>query len=177
MGAQSTSIAESLADLYPTLHFFVQISCPEPTIRRDTSGRELKLSPRITVTTRILGARQPITDAAVYILHFSNAILAELRIHCSILCASSGIMLILTGSLLPEPGSMADPEIEATVRSRDLSLFQLTNKGEMEMAELLEMLDTVGDSVGRLVVTNKLYSRNNLVVALVVKYQLCGLET
>jgi len=82
-------------------------------------------------------------------------------------------MIILTTRLLPEPGNIPDPEIEAMARSRDLTLLQLVNEGEMEMVDLLEMIDTVRDSVGKLVVTNKLRSRKNLVVALFVKYQVC----
>lgn len=122
-------------------------------------------------------------DAAVYILHLpsasasllsapvlAGAILAELRVHLGVLHASRGVMLILTARLLPQPGSSADPEIEAMARSRDLTLRQLTNEGEMEMQELLEMIDSVRDSVGKLAVTSRLY-RENIVVALVVKYQ------
>ena len=122
-------------------------------------------------------------DAAVYILHLpsasaslssapvlAGAILGELQVHLGVLHASRGVMLILTARLLPQPGSSADPEIEAMARSRDLTLRQLTNEGEMEMQELLEMIDTVRDSVGKLAVTSRLY-RENIVVALVVKYQ------
>ena len=81
-------------------------------------------------------------------------------------------MLILTARLLPNPGSIADPAIEARARSRDLILRQLTNQGEIELEDLLEMIDTVRDSVGKLAVTSKLRSRENLVIALVVKYQM-----
>lgn len=122
-------------------------------------------------------------DAAVYILHLPSAsaslssapdlvgaILGELQVHLGVLRASRGVMLILTARLLPQPGSSADPEIEAMARSRDLTLRQLTNEGEIEMQELLEMIDTVRDSVGKLAVTSRLY-RENIVVALVVKYQ------
>ena len=80
-------------------------------------------------------------------------------------------MLILTARLLPEPGSIQNHEVEAVARSRDLALLQLTNEGEMELVELLEIVDSVRDSVGKLVVINKVRSHNNLVVALVVKYQ------
>ena len=149
-----------------------------------TSLPERDLGPRITVTNRAQGTRQTVTDAAVYILHLpsasalssaapnlASAILDELQVHLGVLHASRGVMLILTARLLPKPGSIANPDIEAVARSRDLTLRQLTNEGEMEMVELLDMIDTVRDSVGKLAVTNKLRSRNNLVVALVVKYQ------
>ena len=139
---------------------------------------------RITVSNRAQGSHQTVTDAAVYILHlpsasplsssataFANAILCELQVHLGVLHASRGMMLILTARLLPIPGSIADLEIEAKARSRDLTLRQLTNEGEMELEELLEMIDTVRDSVGKLAVTGKLQYRDTIVVALVVKYQ------
>jgi hypothetical protein len=47
----------------------------------------------------------------------------------------------------------------------------MANEGEMEMAVLLEMIDTVRDIAGKLVVNTKLRSRRNVVVALAVKYQ------
>ena len=148
----------------------------------DPSPRLTEQDLRITVATRAQGGRQTVTDAAVYILHLpsasaslssapalASAILGELQVHLGVLHASRGVMLILTARLLPHPGSIPDPEIEAMARSRDLSLRQLTNEGEIEMQELLEMIDTVRDSVGKLAVTSKLY-RENIVVALVVKY-------
>ena len=139
---------------------------------------------QITVAYRAQGSHQTVTDAAIYILHLpsasalsssapalANAILCELQIHLGVLHASRGVMLILTARLLPKPGSIADLEIEAMARSRDLTLRQLTNEGEIELEELLEMIDTVRDSVGKLAVTSKLQYRDTIVVALVVKYQ------
>ena len=81
-------------------------------------------------------------------------------------------MLILTTHLLPSPGSIADPATEARARSRDLILRQLTNQGEIELEELLDMIDTIRDSVGKLAVTSKLRSGNGAIIALVVEYQM-----
>ncbi|MDI1492733.1 MAG: hypothetical protein OHK93_004515 [Ramalina farinacea] len=182
VGAASTSSARSLTASYPTLRFLVQISDQTGTT---SSLPEPDLGPRITVAHRTRGSRQTVTDAAVYILHLprasalsptapsrTSAILRELQVHLSVLHASRGVMLILTARLLPNPGSIADPAIEAQARSRDLILRQLTNQGEIELEELLEMIDTVRDSVGKLAVTSKLRSCNGLVVALVVEYQM-----
>ncbi|KAH8701043.1 O-methyltransferase family protein [Talaromyces proteolyticus] len=172
----SSSISQCLADRYPALHFSVQISDPVASTGGDRDSITVDdFDPRISVTHRALGTRQTATDAAVYILHLPlsspSAVLAELAAHLDVLRARSSIMLILTARLLPEPGSLADPEVEAMARSRGLVLLQLANEVEMEMAELLEMIDTVRDSMGKLVVTKRLCSRNNLVSALVVKYQ------
>ncbi|CRG92135.1 hypothetical protein PISL3812_09191 [Talaromyces islandicus] len=169
----SNSISQSLAQIYPLLHFNVQVLDNEPGT---TSAPELEdLNPRLTVTSRTLGKRQRVSDAVVYILHLPSAstsiVLDELTAHVDALRTRGSIMLILTARVLPEPGSLSDPEAEAKARSRDLALLQLTNEGEMEMDDLLEIIGTVGDNTGRLVVTKKLCARNGLVVALVVKYQ------
>ena len=79
-------------------------------------------------------------------------------------------MLILTARLLPKPGSIVDPALEATARSRDLILRQLTNDGEIELEAMLGMIDTIRDSMGKLTVMDELRSQDNLVIALVVKY-------
>ncbi|GFF40018.1 hypothetical protein IFM58399_05780 [Aspergillus lentulus] len=167
----STSIARRLAHFYPALHFTVQISDPAAAITQE------EFHPRITATSRILGTRQTAAGAAVYILHLPfassspSAVMTELAVHLDVLRSRSGILLILTPRLLPQPGSLPDAEVEATARSRDLALWQMADEGEMEMLELLETIDTVRDSLGKLVVTSKLRSRNNLVVAVTVEYQ------
>ncbi|RAL68057.1 hypothetical protein DID88_008780 [Monilinia fructigena] len=184
VGAESTTTARRLTALNPTLRFQMQLSAPKDRDiymeqqREETFEQELGIpDPRITITHRPLGVGCPqtATDAVVYILHppeEPSATLAEMKEHLNILRAGNAVMLILTASLLPEPGSIPDPETEATVRSRDLAWLhlQLTTTGEMEMVELLRMIETVSDNSGKLVVINKLRSRNNVVVALAVKY-------
>jgi hypothetical protein len=137
----------------------------------------------ITYTTRLPGSVQTAADAAVYIMHLpyteaatpsraiASAILAELHAHLPVLRSSGGVMLILTPRLLPEPGSLPNPEVEAMARARDLTLLQLANAREMELTELLQLIERVQDGVGRLSVTKKLRRRNNLVAALLVNYQ------
>lgn len=171
-------MTRGLADMHPGLRFIVQISNPTSNIPVNQLispfDRELEISNRITVTNRVLGTRQIITDAAIYILHLPSslsAIFAELQVHLAALRATGAVMLILTTRVLPKPGSMPDPEVETVARSRDISLLQLANEAEIEMIKLLELIDTVRDSVGKLVVTNKLRSRNSLIVALVVEHQ------
>ncbi|KAK0729551.1 hypothetical protein B0H67DRAFT_559073 [Lasiosphaeris hirsuta] len=189
VGAHSTATARKLAELYPNLRFVVQLI--DPASLETSHRRQLRpllklaraaptfdadLSPHITVAARTLGSRQTTTDADVYIVHLpsnsSSTVLAELQLHRDILRASNAIMLIPTAHLLPEPGSTVDPEAEAVARSRDLGLLQLVNEREMELAELLDMIDTVKDSAGKLAVTKRLHSSSNLVVALVIKYQM-----
>lgn len=141
-----------------------------------------QLSSRITVQQRAPGTTQSIYDAAVYILRLPSRspgvpshslparIIAELRAHIDVLRMSSGATLVLTARLLPEPSTVG-PDVEAVARLRDLSLLQLANEREIEMLKLMDMLNSVRDSMGRLVLVNKLSSPNNATVALEVRYQ------
>lgn len=130
---------------------------------------------RLVTVQRAHGTRQTATDAAVYILHLPPvshaAIIAELEVHLAVLRTNNAVILVLTGRLLPEPES-SSLEVEATARSRDLAMRQLSNEGEMELADLLNIIDTPRDSVGgKLVVVDKLCSRTGTIIALVVRYQ------
>ena len=141
-----------------------------------------QLNPRITVHQRVPGTPQTVYDAAVYIIRLPSPspempsgsipaqFIAELRAHIGVLRASSSAELVITAHLLPEPGTV-DPDIEAVARVRDLSLLQLANEREFEMLELLDILNSVRDNMGRLILVNKLRSRNNATVAFKVQYQ------
>jgi predicted nucleic acid-binding protein len=116
---------------------------------------------------------QPVTGAAVYILHLPSTremARAELFRHLGPLRASGGIVLVLTTRLLPEPGSLPDPRVEAVARARDLSMLQLANDSEMEMTELIQIVESVADEVGKLVLANELRSYDGLILALALKH-------
>ena len=147
-----------------------------------SSEMPVQLSSRITVQQRAPGTLQSFYGAAIYILRLPSPspaapshslpprIIAELRAHIGVLRASNGATLVLTARLLPEPGTV-DPDVEATARLRDLTLLQLANEREVEMSQLIDMLNSVRDSMGRLVLVNKLRSRSNATVAFEVRYQ------
>lgn len=151
----------------------------------DSSSSSSSPAANVNVTYRPAGMPQHVKDAAVYILHLPSAsprpspaggsaaalIRSELQGYLDLLRNSGGILLVLTARLLPEPGSLCGPEVEAAARARDLCMLQLAGEGEMELAEVLGMIGAVRDSAGRLVVTSHLRSHNNLIVALVVKHQ------
>lgn len=137
-------------------------------------------SSRVTVTYRSAGMPQPVVDAAVYILHVPvlstgadgmDTVKTELQDYLGILRATGGILLIPTANLLPEPGSLSDPNSEAVARTRDLNYLQLANEGEMEMTDLFSAIDTTRDGLGRLVITNQLRSHNGLTVCLTLKHE------
>ncbi|OJJ57384.1 hypothetical protein ASPSYDRAFT_180018 [Aspergillus sydowii CBS 593.65] len=137
-------------------------------------------SSRVTVTYRSAGMPQPVVDAAVYILHVPvlstgadgmDTVKTELQDYLGILRATGGILLIPTANLLPEPGSLSDPNFEAVARTRDLNYLQLANEGEMEMTDLFSAIETTRDGLGRLVITNQLRSHNGLTVCLTLKHE------
>ncbi|KAI1493818.1 O-methyltransferase family protein [Biscogniauxia mediterranea] len=180
VGAQSTSAAAALSELYPALRFIVQMN--DPVDIENGGGKAGEFNPRITVDRRSPASPQTVKDAAVYILRLPShspgipsrslpaRILAELAAHLGILRTNSSAALVLVPHLLPEPGTV-DPDVEALARLRDLSRLQLANEREMEMGELVDLVHSVHDGMGRLVVVNKLRTRNSTTVALGVKYQ------
>ncbi|KAL4987681.1 hypothetical protein BDW68DRAFT_197225 [Aspergillus falconensis] len=115
----------------------------------------------ITIQHRPPTTPQPITSANLYILHLPSPsptipfaslathILAELRAHLDILRSNPSAALILTPRLLPEPSAVYS-EVEASARLRDLTLLQLANEREIELAEWMNLLDSVSDNMGRL---------------------------
>ena len=52
--------------------------------------------------------------------------------------------------------------------------MQLADEEEMEMAELRQIVDSVTDEFGRLVVANELRSHNGLILALALKHRQHG---
>ncbi|KAJ5761822.1 uncharacterized protein N7511_005204 [Penicillium nucicola] len=203
VGAQSTFMAQHLAQEFPSLRLIVQINHTrsssslhsleylrliemmggvESDSSSSSSSRPSSAVGRITVTYRAAGTPQPVMDAAVYILHLGSPagaegidqlamVRAELQDYLGILRASGGILLIPTTNLLPEPGSLADPMMEAVARAHDLSMLQLVNEGNMEMTELISVIKTIRDGLGRLVITKQLRSPNSLLVGLTVKHE------
>ena len=163
-------MAISLSEMFPSLRLVVQIYNTQTSVLdqdfmwqsavlgssvRDSSssGRSsFSTNPFITVTYRAMEMPQSVTDAAVYISPVPGTsseltIKAELDDFLVVLRASRGITLALTTRLLPEPGTLFNPEVEAVARARDLSMLQLANESEIEMSELLSIINTVGDSL------------------------------
>ncbi|KAJ5898532.1 hypothetical protein N7504_008820 [Penicillium tannophilum] len=182
-GAQSTETARALSELYPALQILVQTDASNLDLGRPLAPQvEIPsleaYNPRINVQTRALGTPQTVVDAAAYILHLPSSacgssrpiVLMDLQAYCAILAANRRAMLIVTARMLPPPGTV-DREIETLARMRDLTLFQLGVDRDPEVAEVVDLVGSVGDSQGRLVVVDQLQARNNLTVALAIKYQ------
>ena len=122
---------------------------------------------------------QTVKDAEVYILRLNTLqptlaeeLLTELNAHLAVLQVNPGVVLIVAPPLLPEPGSV-HPDVEATARLHDLSRIQMSNQGGgIEFGEFMELISTVRDNYGRLVVSQKLRYRNETVAAVTIKYEL-----
>ena len=161
-------------------------SVPPESRTSDSRGKlgeiPSQLTSRITIQKRVQATLQSVESAAVYVLRLPSPsptapprslppqITAELRAHLGVLRASTTSRLILTARLIPETGNV-DAEVAAMARLRDLSLLQLANDHELDMLEFMEMLNGVGDGVGRLVLVKKLCAWNNATVAFEIRYQ------
>ena len=95
---------------------------------------------------------------------------AELRAHLPILRENRAATLVVAMRLLPDPGSV-DAAVEAVARMRDIVLLQLANERDFEVSELIDLIQTVGDRSGKLMVVNRARARDNAIVALGVKFQ------
>ncbi|KAL3495256.1 hypothetical protein BJX62DRAFT_233583 [Aspergillus germanicus] len=187
VSARSIDRATFLANLYPTLHIIVQVPITATSgsafddIRQFTMSINTNKASNITIQHRTLTAPQGILDASIYILHLPQPspitpfavltplIAIELRVHLEVLRTNPTAILILTPRLLPEPPSV-DRDVEATARLRDLALLQLANERDLGL-EWMAILNSVSDNMGRLVVVNKIRSRESVVVLLEVRYQ------
>lgn len=125
---------------------------------------------------------QPVKDAAVYIvqpsfgsattdIHSPQELLTmELKSHFSVLQANTSALLILAPTMLPEPGSVPI-NLEVQARLLDFAAMQFNQKSAIEVTELFKLTESIFDSHGRLMVTNRLRSADGATIALAVKYQ------
>ncbi|KAJ5215000.1 hypothetical protein N7468_010679 [Penicillium chermesinum] len=175
--------ARVLSDLYPALQIIVQVEAISSDPGRPQAPQAGIASfetynPQITIQNRPLGTPQPVTDAAAYILHLPptacgsarSIVMMELHAYCTVLSRNRGGMLIATARMLPPPGTV-DQEIEALARTRDLTCWQLGLDRDPEVSEVVDLVGSVGDAHGRLVVVDQPRTRDNVPVALAIKYQ------
>ena len=183
--ALSCVMASALAKLYPALRFVVQMAEQSHGATFESGLPDL-VRARITVHQRVPGTPQMVTDAAVYIFRLPQPcptpgvqsrsqslplrIISELHAHLGVLRANLRSVLILTARPLPEPGSI-DPRLETLARLSELSRLQLTNERTLRVDELIQLLESVGDEGGRLMMIRQLLSSDKTTVALVVHYQ------
>lgn len=209
VGARSIKTVSTLAELFPSLRFVVQVcenglnghiptvsSSSQQSVQETSStlpsaatlvatmpiDKQVHVNSRIIIQQRTPGTPQIAGGAAIYILRLPvpsptsqqdqilSRINVELRVHLDVLRASPTSMLIVVARLLPEPKTV-DPSVEAVARSRDMLLHQLSNQRELGMQELVNIVNNVRDSVGRLVMIKKLIDHHSPIVALEVRFQ------
>ncbi|KAI0841391.1 hypothetical protein F5Y06DRAFT_285499 [Hypoxylon sp. FL0890] len=194
--ARSTEMAVALTQLFPTLQCIVQLSVPSTDVskavevgRPDTHNQmELEipgaLNPRISIQHCAPGSPQVVRDATIYMFRVPQVdsggfdasqtrdvqIIPQLWAHFSILKANTAVIFLLVAQVLPDPGSV-DPDIEEAACLRDLWKMQLANGHEMQVGELIEIINSVHDGFGGLVVVDKLQSRSSATMAFGIKYQ------
>ena len=132
---------------------------------------------RITVQRRVPAAVQEVSDAGVYLLRPTSSfaplpaqMLAELNAHLHVLRANTAATLILALPLLPE-WKTVNADVEAKARLRDLCHLQLTDQCEMELSEVLEIINSVSDINGQLVVVSRVCCSQSAAIALGIQYQ------
>jgi hypothetical protein len=161
-------MACALAERYPSLNVVVQMS--------SSPDSPMEVDDRIAIQNRSWAMPQTIRDAAVYALRVPHdfptvsaqtraaRLRAELEAHLSVLRDDDAARLILTAPLLSHAEAANDMGRNICHSDTDpikglmfdLSLLQLANDRELEGADLSELMRSVGDGDGYLVVESKL---------------------
>lgn len=168
----ATGVMCSLAESHPAVRFIVQTDSPAPPSSMPATYSNM------TVCQRPHGTRQTVEDAAVYLVRLPTSairpvrshVVSELRAHLAVLEANRSALLILTSPILPEPGTVP-PQVEHLARLRDLSLLQLVGNGSLTLQELVDLVDSIHDGDGGLVIVKKLHAPNSAFVGLGIRYQ------
>lgn len=173
--AHSTDTVLALAEMYPSLRFVVQMI--DSAQDSNGNGHINGFSERITIHRRLPAAVQEVSDAGVYILRLTSPfvplpaqMLAELNAHLHVLRANTAATLILALPLLPE-WKAVNADVEAKARLRDLCHLQLTDQCEMELSEVLEIINSVSDINGQLVVVSRVRCSQSAAIVLGIQYQ------
>lgn len=161
---------------------------------RVTSHKRSPGGPQTITDAAVYLLRVPSPSAAAGALVFNDRaslrayLRAELTAHLGVLRANPAAKFVLSFRPLPEaqmPTSMhmhkmqaglaqqvaLDPHVEAMARARDLAKMALTNGGDLELKEVLEIVDGVRDDLGRLAVINKIQCQNSATVVVSIRYQ------
>lgn len=99
-----------------------------------------------------------------------SRIVAELEAHLDALCDNPSAVLILEVRLVPEKNT-AEPYVERSARLLDLTLSQFTNSRALDICQMMDMVGSVRNSRGRLVVAKQVASSTSTIVALGIQFQ------
>ncbi|KAF3763004.1 hypothetical protein M406DRAFT_261933, partial [Cryphonectria parasitica EP155] len=167
VGAQSTSAAQALAGLFPTLHFVVQLtettttrSPPLPAAAANTTTSSTGAAGDAIQAGRIIihqrqapGGEQPIKDADVYLLRlpsrnphaggapgaaYAAYIMSELRAHLSILREHPAALFVLALRCIPQCASFSS-WLSSSASSSSSSLLPADVDSLARVRELLRI--------------------------------------
>ncbi|GKZ22343.1 hypothetical protein AbraIFM66951_007976 [Aspergillus brasiliensis] len=174
-GTHAIAVIRTLGDRYPTLHRLI-VQTPGDI---DTDG----ICPRITPRKRATGTVQDVADADVYVIGLPSPsptlpitaigeqIESELRAHLSVARgARRPAILLLTAHLVCVHGSGSASTGELVARLHDLSLLQLANERDMEMTELIQIVNSIGDGSGRMGVVRRMVAAHTAGILLEIRY-------
>ncbi|KAG9854989.1 hypothetical protein KCU98_g2057, partial [Aureobasidium melanogenum] len=135
---------------------------------------------RVKIQHRTEGGPQTVQGAAVYLYyipppsvtrkveHVLAELDAELRAHYSVLQSCPNATMVVVIHMLPDPGVLSG-HLEASLRTLDILLHQLTNQRLLEEQDVLNVLGQIRDSTGRLVLVKKSVDRHRPVAVLQIK--------
>ncbi|KXG53335.1 uncharacterized protein PGRI_003850 [Penicillium griseofulvum] len=174
-GTYAIPAIRSLANQFPNLLRLI--------VQTDGDVGPDRVCPRITLQNRTQGTLQNVHDADVYViglpspsptlpvLTILDQMASELRAHLPVARASRRpAILMLVPRLIYDHGSTAESTGELVARLHDLSLLQLANERAMEMAELIQIVNSIGDGTGRLGVVRRMGTPHMAGVLLEVRY-------
>ena len=153
------------------------------TAASPTTTRRATTTTRVNVQYRTHGAPQTVQGAAVYLYYVPppsttrtvdqvlGELDAELRAHYPVLRAIPNATLVVVMHLLPDLGVLSG-HVEANLRTLDILLHQLTNQRLLEEQDILNTLDRIRDSTGRLVLVKKSTDRHRPVTVLEIKAEM-----
>ncbi|KAJ6031463.1 hypothetical protein N7540_002195 [Penicillium herquei] len=140
-------------------------------------------SSRVSFQKRCLGSLQNVPDADIYVIGLPSPSLAipvsaildqiasELRAHLHILRSERRpAVLLLTTRPMSDHIPGTDSTGELITRLHDLSLLQLANERAMEMTELMQVVNGIGDTAGCLGVVRRMTTPHITDALLEVRY-------
>ncbi|KAJ5151389.1 uncharacterized protein N7482_010641 [Penicillium canariense] len=175
-GAPGT-VCVALAEAFPRLRFVVQDTAEQTNQSRSfIKSQPEPIRSAIEVASHDHYSSQPIQNANVYLLRMvlhNHSDANATRVLASLvqpLRANPAARLLIIDTVLPEPGQAGVMD-DALQRYRDLTMQQVFNTKERDLAEFQQILDAAGDGAGGLVVQNVRRSPGSALSVIEVAYQ------
>jgi len=151
VGGSNCHASIALAKAFPQLHIVVQ-DLPDTIAlaQNNLASTPASMRSRITCQAYNFFTPQPVVGASVYLLRmilhdwpFPEAV-SILQNLMPALSAKPESRLLIMDTVLPVPSDKEDPNVEAMLRVRDLTMLETFNSYERELGDWIELLDAVG---------------------------------